>query len=188
MFKILTDGCEPKKATKYSCAVDVFSAKDVNIEAGETETIPLGIALDIDALFFRWYGISLEEAKATPKEAKGILINPHGAILSSWDNFLATHYIQLAPRSSLRAKGLISGQGYIDIDYKDEIKMIIHNPLIVKYEQSFGTGGLVECDNTFEIKKGDKIGQILLLEHMTFSFGIKTETIRSGGIGSTRDK
>lgn len=28
MFKVLTEGCEPKRATKYSAAVDLFAAEE----------------------------------------------------------------------------------------------------------------------------------------------------------------
>ena len=35
------------------------------------------------------------------------------------------------------------------------------------------------------MKKGDKIAQCTLLEHKSYLFGIESEEVRVGGIGST---
>lgn len=48
MFKILKDYCEPVRSTKYSAYVDLFSAEDVIIGAGETKIIKLGVKLDLE--------------------------------------------------------------------------------------------------------------------------------------------
>jgi len=56
-----------------------------------------------------------------------------------------------------------------DIDYKDEIKIILHN---FSGEQ-------------FAINKHDKIAQIMLKENQSFLFGVDTEDERVGGFGST---
>ena len=87
------------------------------------------------------------------------------------DYFKKTHYLQLMLRSSLGKKGLIlpNGVGVIDLDYTDEICIIIHNA----------------SDNNYEIKKGDRIGQITLIEHKSHLFGIDTDTERTGGFGSS---
>lgn len=85
--------------------------------------------------------------------------------------FQHNHYLQLEPRSSLRAKGILAGTGIIDLDYPDEIKLIIH--------------GSESLQGRFNINKGDKIAQILLKEHKTFLLDIYTDDIRVGGFGST---
>jgi dUTP pyrophosphatase len=81
----------------------------------------------------------------------------------------ANHYFKLEPRSSLRARGILAGSGIIDCDYKDEIKIILHN---------LSGGG-------YYIDKGDKIAQLMLCEHKTNLMGIESETERTGGLGSS---
>lgn len=182
MFKILVDGCEPKRGTKYSACVDVFSSEDATIGAGETKLIGLGIAIDIDKLIeFEFANIKYE-----PYYQDHI------------DGFLNSHYLQLMLRSSLSKKGLIlpNGVGIIDLDFGDEIKMIIHNPIQkfsveLSEDDISGTamGDIVDLDvyqgNVQYIKKGDKIGQITLLEHKSYLFDINTDEERTGGFGST---
>jgi dUTPase len=99
--------------------------------------------------------------------------------------FIRKHYLQLMLRSGLGKKGLIvpNGVGIIDLDYQDEIMMIVHNP--VNDIQNF-QGGIAEIyPSTFYINKGDRVGQIMLLEHKSFMFGIESDAVRSGGFGST---
>jgi len=85
--------------------------------------------------------------------------------------FKRTHYMELHPRSSLRVKGLVSGVGIIDMDYADEIKIVISNMNL----------------DPVKINKGDRIAQLLLKEHQTHLLGIHSDTDRSGGFGSTDD-
>jgi len=106
-------------------------------------------------------------------------------------DFINTHYLELHPRSSLRAKGLISNTGIIDLDYKDEIKIIIHNPVDVKQivENGYNYTILVDSDDCeFVIKKGDKIAQILLKEHKGYLLGVSSDEERNGGFGSTVER
>jgi len=167
MFKVLTNGCETTRGSKYSAAVDLFASKDCIIAAGETKIIGLGVRIDLDVLYRSWYN----------SDDQG-----------SWRNFLNSHYLELHPRSSLRAKGLISNTGIIDLDYDDEIKIIIHNPLTVA---DFGENEVGRIDKSpavfdvYKIKKGDKIAQILLKEHKSYLFGIESNEERTGGFGST---
>ena len=180
MLKVLTDGCKPKRATKLSAAIDLFAAEDVVIGAGETAKIPLGVCIDIDfnEIFTEWnnYTYLMQEDKK--------------------EEFLQSHYLQLEPRSSLRAKGLIAGTGIIDLDYKDEIMMIIHKP--VSYDQvefcacqeASWDGGDREAPEDYQtfIKKGEKIAQIMLCEHKSYLMGYESETERSGGFGHSGDR
>lgn len=99
MLKVINGGIAPTRGSKYSAAIDLYSNENVTIGAGETKIIPLGVCLDEDN--FPIY----------------VANNKHKL------------YLQLEPRSSLRTKGLIAGTGVIDIDYKDEIGIIIHNPI-----------------------------------------------------------
>jgi len=155
MFKVLDEKCKPTKGSKYSAAVDLYSNEDIEILAGETAIVGLGVCLD---------EVAINEMVLT--------VLPYGYENRSKEmqhRFLNSHYLQLEPRSSLRAKGIIGCTGIIDIDYKQEIKIVLHN---------FN-------NEEFLIKKGDKIAQILLKEHNTYLFGIESESERVGGFGST---
>ena len=156
MFKILDEVCTPKRGTKYSAAIDLYARENIVIGAGETVKVPLGVCLEDDK-----FPIYLK-------------------------NNLDKFYLQLEPRSSLRAKGLIAGTGIIDIDYKDEIMIILHNPTktIDIARANYAPEYKLSCD-LYEIKKGDKIAQLLLKEHKTYLMGISTEDKRVGGFGST---
>ena len=176
MFKILDDACTPKRGTKYSAAIDLYAREDVVIGAGETVKVPLGVCIDSDKL----QDLAMSETNIyfnyTTQEIEDIKYQ-----------FLESHYLQLEPRSSLRAKGLIAGTGIIDLDYKDEIMIILHNPFnlvgfIIDIDEGIHLPNKFPC---YEIKKGDKVAQIMLKEHKTYLMGVDTEEKRTGGFGST---
>jgi len=166
MLKVLTKRCEPTRGSRYSVAVDLYASEDCIIAAGETKIIGLGVRIDLDELYRSWYN----------SYDKG-----------SWRNFLNSHYLELHPRSSLRAKGLISGVGVIDLDFTSEIKIIIHNPISGKYEYDDNGNGFFDDIEyaEFKIKKGDKLAQVILKEHKSYLFGIESDEDRTGGFGST---
>ena len=142
MLSFKDEVCKPTKGSKYSAAVDLYAAEDKTIYAGKTCIIPLGVWID----------------------QKAIMQNCQ----MNYNEFRKCNYLQLEPRSSLRVKGLQAGTGIIDLDYPDEIKLIVSS-----------------LDPTYRIKKGDKIAQILLKEHKTYLLGIDTDDERVGGFGST---
>ena len=190
MLKILDDVCKPTKGSKYSAAIDLYAREDVVIGAGETVKVPLGVCIDHEKILDGVDSIYPYNDGMLPKY--------------KMDYFMKTNYLQLEPRSSLRAKGLIAGTGIIDLDYKDEIMIILHNPIqyidkaidINKNEDYIEIDYLgsptpredgikVKYSSSFKIKKGDKIAQILLKEHKTYLMGIDTDDERNGGFGST---
>lgn len=149
MFKTINGGKLPERATIHSAGFDVFANKSYVIDAGETVLIDLGIAL-ID--------------------------EPLGSIFGETIlNFNEIFYFELHPRSSLRLKGVGGGVGIIDIDYRDEIKMIVTNPL--------GYSRLV-------INRGDKIGQLIFKRHEGWLLPPEytKDEVRNGGFGSTNEK
>jgi len=157
MFKTINGGQLPQRATKYSAGFDVFANEDVEIMAGETVTVGLGIALDRNA---------------------PLNITGKRYIL---ENLLDIgFYLELHPRSSLRAKGMGGGVGIIDIDYPDEIKIVLSNPII-------GAGEWGHYANTYSIKRGDKIGQLILKRHegCLLPAQYTKDEERNGGFGST---
>ena len=154
MFKTINNGILPKRFSKYSAGFDVCSNEDIVIGAGETKLIGLGIAIDLG----NWYSYL---SKISPAVFNKMVI--------SKDEIIEKHYLELHIRSSLRARGLTSlGTGIIDIDFADEIKMVVHNPykfgkIFAKWSSDIMIDGI---DNIpFEINKGDKIGQIILKRH-----------------------
>ncbi|WP_294953699.1 hypothetical protein [Sulfurovum sp.] len=145
MFLSINDGILPTRKTRYSAGYDVCSNEDVIIEAGETKLVSLGIALDQE-----WIQKNTNET------------------------FREQNYWGLHIRSSLALKGLIIGNsvGIIDIDYPDEIKLIIHN-----------TTGEVKS-----ISKKDRIAQLILHQHNGIKYLknlFSIEENRIGGFGST---
>ena len=173
MFKILDEVCTPHCGTKYSAYVDLFSADDVTIGAGETKVIKLGVKLDLDNLYKSWY-----------------FYTEQNNISGSWEMYLKSHYLEVALRSSLGVKGLIiaNGIGIIDLDYPDEIGLIVHNPvneIDLMENYNYCNQNIPPKLRKFEIKKGDKVAQCTLKEHKGYLLGYETETLRSGGFGST---
>ena len=83
------------------------------------------------------------------------------------------HFLMLSVRSSMRVRELSSlGEGIIDLSYPDEIKIILHN---------HSKNGMIK------VKKGDKIGQLILMQHnerATWKYR-QTDIQRDGGFGST---
>ena len=165
MFKETVDWCKPTRATRYSACVDLYAKEDIVIGAGCTLIVNLGVKID------------LEEFHYTKN-----LYTQYG----SFDDFKLRHYLELHPRSSLRAKGLIIGVGVIDLDYPDELGLIVHNPFN-RINITLGMCGEMILDATKKhtIKKGDKIAQCTLVEHKGYLMGIESDVERKGGFGST---
>ena len=192
MFKILDGACTPKRGTKYSAYVDLFAREDVTIAAGETKIVKLGVKLDMD-----FFESMFNPDKLDFKTAKvgGLYSDDELRIQKhQLHNFLKSHYLEIALRSSLGVKGLIiaNGIGIIDLDYPDEIGLIVHNPFNIEYEEVRREGrlcGEVDIIETkrerFKIKKGDKVAQCTLKEHKGYLMGYETEILRAGGFGST---
>lgn len=199
MFKVLDEVCQPTIATKYSAMVDLYAREDVVIGAGETKIVPLGVKIDLELLrFSKQYDIG--------QIINGKFVYDHPKCLkdissqTEWSLFLKSHYLELHTRSSLRAKGLIIGVGVIDLDYPDEIGLIVHNPIQMVFIDPIEYGdeyvdvsltgsnyGLEEVKSCgrITIKKGDKIAQCTLVEHKGYLMGIESETERTGGFGSS---
>ena len=177
MFKVLDTVCQPTRATKYSAMVDLYARDDVIIGAGKTKIVPLGVKIDS--------GFFIYEIGKIDVSAGGIVTSPDNAS-EVINNFLKSHYLELHPRSSLRAKGLIIGVGVIDLDYPDEIGLIVHNPISDEnFSSSVEVGEEAFRYSQFTINKGDKVAQITLKEHKGYLMGIESDTERTGGFGST---
>ena len=164
MLKTLLGGKEPTKGSKYSAAIDLYAQDDFIMQVGETRIIPLGVCIDLANI-----RKGLKHLIVGSQVLRDNLPCDNRSQDEVMEDFMSSHYLQLEPRSSIRAKGIISCSGVIDIDYKDEIKIILHN---FSGEQ-------------FIINMHDKIAQIMLQEHKTYLMGVDTEDERVGGLGST---
>ena len=192
MFKKLTpDAILPKRQTRFSAGFDVFANEDKVIAAGQTELIGLGIAIDL--------------AQESAYEMMGLTVyGSDRAIVEKITKFKSTYYLELHIRSSLRVKGLTSlGTGVIDMDFDQEVKMVINNPMVAvqcipiksgsgEYiGDEYKSEGFGDLEfGAYEIKKGDKIGQLILLPHagylMPQEYTLDNE--RVGGFGSSGTK
>lgn len=167
MFKVLDEVCQPTRATKYSAMVDLYARESVVIGAGETKIVPLGVKID-RGWFPNAYPLDIENMERCMYD------------------FYSKHYLELHPRSSLRAKGLIIGVGVIDLDYPDEIGLIVHNPVQTRWINPYPSGCRQEIYlPRYVINKGDKVAQCTLKEHKGYLLGIESDAERSGGFGST---
>ena len=174
MFKILDESCTPVRSTKYSAYVDLFSREDITIGAGETKVIPLGVKLDLNKL-----------SKALFEVSYSYILRSHNKVLQEeFDKFMKSHYLEIALRSSLALRGLIiaNGIGIVDLDYPDEIGLIVHNPIKMSTNHGIPDQYLLK---PFYIQKGDKIAQCTLKEHKGYLMGYESDVVRNGGFGST---
>ena len=173
MLKVIEGGFEPVRSTKYSAYVDLFSAEDVTIGAGEAKVIKLGVKLDLDKLYKSWY-----------------FYTEQNNISGSWDMYLSSHYLEVALRSSLAVKGLIiaNGTGKVDLDYPNEIGLIVHNPINLNFICDYLANNDYKKYSNFKIKKGDKVAQCTIAPHEGFLMGYETDVVRTSGFGSTGER
>ena len=185
MFKILDEVCTPRRGTKYSAYVDLFAREDVVIIAGETEIVPLGIKIDPNFFIY---------------EIGEVDVDAGGRILSfgkseKVDKFLKSHYLEIALQNSLALRGLIipNGTGIIDLDYPDEIELIVHNPLTEKTAREAVMKQIIQAnggdfnkyifDEGYFINKGDKVAKCTLKEHKGYLMGYESEVTRDEKVG-----
>ena len=181
MFKLINGGDKlPLRATRYSSGFDVFANEDKVIAAGQTELIGLGIAIDLEQIKGRFIGAYLSDNGADE------YFDEH-----AFTEFKERHYFELHIRSSLRVKGLTSlGTGVIDIDFDQEIKMVMHNPVTLEgysIDDGYRLCVPTSCDYSYKINKGDKIGQLILLPHAGYLIpsDYTLDNERAGGFGSS---
>lgn len=182
MFETVNGGMLPQRQTAHSAGFDVFANEDMEICVGDTKILSLGIKLTDE-------GIKKVINNALSKSGLPSLDDEAAKEL-----FYNQYYLELHPRSSLRAKGLIVMPGIIDMDYRDEIQMIIHNGNAVSKippDLSAHLDAMLSrketCDKYFKIKKGDKVGQLIFLRHQGYLLPLEytKDEKRTGGIGST---
>jgi dUTP pyrophosphatase len=118
---------------------------------------------------------------------------PLGIALDELGENLKNYYFGLYLRSSYGAKGLIlpNGVGIIDVDYKEEIKQIIHNPIKPHYNGNGEETKEVDVYSEIVIKKGDRVGQLILHKHYGLQFlgkEYRKDETRASGFGSTGEK
>lgn len=148
IFTVLDEACTPMIATEFSAGIDLKASGLTTLRAKDVTIIKLGVKINLDYL---------RELKLTRKQVKSL-------------------YISLHIRSSLSVKyGLIqaNGVGIIDIDYPDELGLIVYNP----------------TNNNINIEKGERVAQAIVTStkhnQLLLNKIYGTTTKRVGGYGST---
>lgn len=140
MFVATEEKYMPKIATKLSAGLDIFAHGDYIIKPGEVEIIKTGVFID--------------------KDYVSDMCNPEA------------YHVGIYIRSSMAKRKLFlaNGKGIIDIDYPDEIGVMIYNA----------------SNEACIINDGNKIAQMIVESHISHYVGIEPEnTERTGGFGST---
>ena len=115
-------------------------------------------------------GFDLASAYDTVVPARGKAIVKTGLAIAIPENT----YARIAPRSGLAVKKFIdTGAGVVDYDYRGEVGVVLFN----------------HAEEDFEVKKGDRIAQ-LILERISMAEAVEAtelfDTERgAGGFGST---
>tara|TARA_R110002096_G_scaffold149991_2_gene311705 strand:- start:2456 stop:2896 length:441 start_codon:yes stop_codon:yes gene_type:complete len=142
LFEEVDGGMLPVRVTALSVGYDCYSNVDKIIAPGDTALIPLGFRI------------------------KGFVSD------SIMDKDAPLPYLELHLRSSLRVAGLSSGGvGIIDMDYRNEIKLVITNHDVEEYR----------------LNTGDRIAQLVAASSPIHQMSnlITIREARNGGFGST---
>jgi dUTP pyrophosphatase len=115
-------------------------------------------------------GYDMVSCEDTILPAMGRKLISTGVIVSIPEGFFG----KIEARSSMAVKGIDVGAGVIDSDYRGEIKILLIN----------------STNDEFEIKKGERVAQMILIPHSTEKMivvdGLIDDTERGdGGFGST---
>lgn len=156
MKNIINEEYVPKRATKFSAGYDLYATEDITLSPGHFKTLDTGVVFeDKDHLF----GVS------------GLAVEQDGQSKIVAEVHQAFEYVGLVfPRSSYGFKyGLRFANSIcvIDQDYRDTIKL------------------RVTVSKKVEIKKGDRIAQLIFVPWLLIADEIPPTDIRDGGIGST---
>ncbi len=131
-----------------------------------------------------------EDTKLVPGETKVIPTGLKVAIPEGYE-------LQVRPRSGLSLKTplrIANAPGTIDSGYRGEIGVIISNmtPISADYCSTYSVDETGGKPGIYEIKKGDRIAQIVLCRYETMEFEVveegRVQTLglnRGGGFGST---
>ena len=117
-----------------------------------------------------WIGFDLASAYDTTVPARGRAVVKTGLAIAIPENT----YARIAPRSGLAVKKFIdTGAGVVDYDYRGEVGVVLFN----------------HADEDFEVKKGDRIAQ-LILERISMADVVETDELfaterGAAGFGST---
>lgn len=211
MFEILEGGTQPKIKTVYSSSADLYAREDVIIQAGETKIIPLGVKIDLS---------QIKEIVEAQFEQESIFDEDGTDCIKQgvFANFMMKHFFELKLRSSLAKKLIIpNGVGEIDIDYPEEIGLMVHFPVsleavellsqlnalkmighndgnspeqIEKAGKIFAEASPHKDKIVYKIKAGERVAQIKLMEHKNFMmpFSYRSDEKRTSGFGSTGKK
>ena len=139
-FKLSNLGAMPKYMTALSAGADLFASQECIIEPMQTLAVPTGLYIES----YELYELSPNTIPELQIRARSSLAFKHGILLAN-------------------------GVGTVDLDYPDEIKVLLWNS---------------NHEKTFSISPGERVAQILL----AYTYRIQqfeVGGVRTGGFGST---
>lgn len=144
--KVNEEAIIPKIVNPMDAGIDLHSVEDMVVFPGSTTVISTGLSMEIE-----WdLSAEIEESNYIFPDYAKEYYKSLNTDSSFWFNqWLMTNmvpYFKIESRSGLSTKGIHVGAGVIDVDYRGEIKIVIHN--ISK--------------KAYEFHKGDKIAQGIL--------------------------
>ena len=146
----------PESQTEYSAGFDICSEFKTRIGAGKTMLVPTGVRLSFTEI------MKLLDVRGETEEGE----------IKKEREFMSSHYFALHIRSSLAKRGLSipNGEGIIDMDYRDEIMLMVHN----------------RTEDDMFIEAGERVGQLILKRHEgNLLSAFRRGERRTGGFGST---
>ncbi len=157
--------------TLDSAGVDLRSRKDIVLPPEPTSYVlynAFHFLLQSQSLA-EFQGVFRNWLELEPPQ-DNVIIVPTGLYID--ESTVSLEHVFITPRSSLAGKHkitVLNTPGLVDSDYPGEIGVIMIN---------FGM-------KPFEIKEGDRIAQMVLMNHLKFDNVPVKEKIREGGFGST---
>ena len=139
----------PEHQTKLSIGFDLYSNEEITLEPGERFAVGTGLFFDPEHRI-------VKEQRARPVKLPNQIIELLG--------------LEIRPKSGIALKHgvtVLNSPGTIELDYPDEIKVILVNL----------------SDTPFRIKIGDKIAQGMFTTSQQIMPVV--DRVRTGGFGST---
>lgn len=141
---------DPEHKTRLSAGFDICANEEYFLKPGEIKAISTG-------LFFNQNSFLIKQEKSQPPIP---------------NKFRQLPFLMIVSRSGMSLKGIVvnNSPGIVDLDYPDEIKVILRN----------------QSEEVFHITNGMRIAQGLFIDCFQM-INVKDEE-RKGGFGSTKNE
>lgn len=134
----------PTRNNQDDAGLDLYALEDVSIYSGETKKIRTGIAVQLEPVYPEHYNSAGEFLGKVVNKKYGLFI---------WD------------RSGLGSKGIHRFAGVVDQGYLGEILVCLFNGQLTDVSHPYEL--LKVSNSVYEIKRGDKIAQLVIQEIFT---------------------